>query len=102
METIMITRHKALVQYAIEKGIVPADVRVLPHVSTPKEVAGKHVVGPIPLHLAAAATRVTHIPLSIPPELRGVELTLEQLREMAGPAETYAVMPGWAADGYGL
>lgn len=93
MRIIMVTRHTALVQYAIEVGIVPPDVEVLPHITEPEEIAGCHVVGPLPLHLAARAYKVTHIPINYPRDgsLRGVELTLEQLREIAGAPETYVV-----------
>lgn len=89
-ETVVVTRHAALVAYLTEQGIIPAGANVLPR-ATPDDVKGRHVVGVLPLHLAALAVRVTVVPLNVPDELRGVELSLEQVRRYAGPASTYAV-----------
>ncbi len=93
MRPIVITRHAALVAYLRERGIVDADVDVVPHCDDPEMLRGRVVIGPIPMHLAAIARSVVHVPMGIPPELRGVELTLEQVRQYAGPPEEYAVLP---------
>ena len=90
MNTVVITRHKALVQYLIETGIASAETPVLSHV-TSKDVDGKHVIGVLPMHLAALAATVTQIPLDIPAELRGKELDLEQVRRFAGDPVKYSV-----------
>lgn len=88
--TTVVTRHGGLVEYLVEEGIVEAGVDVLAH-ATPENVEGRHVVGVLPLHLAACAETLTEIPLRLPPELRGTELTVEQVRAFAGPAVTYSV-----------
>ena len=77
METIVVTRHPALVEYLTEIGLLPNGVTVLIHV-TPEDVVGKHVIGVLPLHLAALADR-------------GVELDLARMREIAGDPVTYRV-----------
>lgn len=64
--------------------------KVVAH-ATPEEIRGKHVIGVLPLHLAALAATVTEIPLALAPEDRGKELGIERLREIAGPAITYKV-----------
>lgn len=85
---IVVTRHPALVDHLVKTGVVPEDVRVIPHAS-PEDVRGQHVVGVLPLHLAALADKVTVVPLHVPPEMRGQELTVEQVGEFAGPPQTY-------------
>ena len=90
MNTIIVTRHKALVQYLIETGMVTAETPIIAHV-TSKDVEDKHVIGVLPMHLAALAATVTEIPLDIPAELRGKELNLEQVRRFAGDPVTYSV-----------
>lgn len=85
---VVVTRHPALVDYLAELGIVAEEV--ITH-ATAEDVAGKHVIGVLPLHLAALTVTVTTVPLNIPPELRGEELTLEQVREFAGTPATYYV-----------
>ena len=87
---LVVTRHPALVAYLVEEGVVPAETKVLSHV-TMDDVAGQDVVGVLPLHLAWACASVTEVPLDLPPELRGVELTLEQVRRFAGEPRTYKV-----------
>jgi putative CRISPR-associated protein (TIGR02620 family) len=89
-DTIIITRHKALVEFLIETGMVTAETPIIAH-ATSKDVEGMHVIGVLPLHLAALAATVTEIPLDIPAELRGKELDLDQVRRFAGDPVTYSV-----------
>jgi hypothetical protein len=91
METVVVTRHAALVDYLKETGLCPVGTPVIEHAS-PEAITGKHVIGILPLSLAALAAKVTVVPLSLPPELRGVELTIEQVRQYAGSPETYRVL----------
>lgn len=87
---VVVTRHPALVEYLTELGVVPADTEVVTH-ATAEQVRGRHVFGVLPLHLAAEAASVTEVTLRVPAELRGVELTLEQVRQFAGPLVEYKV-----------
>lgn len=87
---VVVTRHPALVEYLTELGVVPAGVEVVTH-ATAEQVRGRHVFGVLPLHLAAEAASVTEVTLRVPAELRGVELTLEQVRQFAGPLVEYKV-----------
>lgn len=93
MDPIVVTRHRALVEYLREQGIIGHDTEVVPHLADPEAVRGRTVIGPVPIHMAAAARSVVHIPLAIPEHLRGVELTLSQVREMAGPPVEYQIRP---------
>lgn len=90
MDTVIVTRHAALVQLLIERGLVAAQTPVIAH-ATADDVSGKHVIGVLPLSLAALAASVTEIPLALAPQDRGVELGIERLREIAGNAVTYRV-----------
>lgn len=87
---IIVTRHAALVDLLIERGIVAPNAPVISH-ATPEQVTGRDVIGVLPLSLAALANSVTEIPLALTPELRGKELDLETLRSIAGEAVTYKV-----------
>lgn len=97
MREIVITRHPALVAYLQEIGMVDDGVRVITH-ATPADVRGKHVIGVLPLRLAALAASVTEVTLDIPAELRGQELTLDQIRQYAGEPATYVVARKEAGD----
>ena len=87
---LVVTRHAALAAYLVEIGAVGPDADVIPHAGA-EQIAGRVVAGPLPLHLAALAIEIVHVPLTMPAELRGVELTIEQVRALAGPVERYRV-----------
>lgn len=89
-KSVIVTRHPALVEYLLGSGCIPDSVEVVSHASE-ETVAGKHVFGVLPLRLAAKAASITEIPLDLPPHLRGVELTVEQVRQYAGKPTTYVV-----------
>lgn len=88
---IVVTRHPALVTLLRERGVIGQDAVVLAHVQDPRVLDGQHVIGVLPLTLAARAASVTEIPLRLPPEDRGQELGIERLREIAGAPRTYIV-----------
>jgi len=97
MSTLIVTRHSGLVQYLIAKGFVSADVEVVEHASA-EVVTGKHVWGVLPHSLSVLCASFTEIPLSLPVELRGKELTMEQVEEYAGEPVTYIVKSLHAAE----
>lgn len=90
-DIVVVTRHQGLVDYLRSEGLLPPGAEVVQH-ATPESIRGRHVIGVLPLTLAALAAKVTVVPLSIPRELRGVELSEDQVRALAGPPETYVVM----------
>ena len=93
MRTIIVTRHEPTIEYLRESGIAPDDATVRASV-TAEDIKGCHVIGFLPLHLAAEAARITTVPLPRPgrdAEGRMVELTLEQIRAGAGTPSTYEV-----------
>ena len=91
--TVVVTRHPALITYLVQTGIVEEGVEVVSHADE-AAVRGKHVIGVLPLRLAALAASITEVPLVLPPDLRGVELTIDQIREHAGEPSTYVVRLG--------
>ena len=90
---VVVTRHPALVEYLRELGLVNQDIRILKH-ATPEDVRGKHVAGVLPHSLSSLCASFTEIPLTLPQELRSVELSVSQIREFAGSPVIYIV---WAS-----
>ena len=88
--TIVVTRHPSLVQHLVELGRITTETPVIAH-ATEADVAGRHVIGVLPLRLAAHAASVTEVALNVPPELRGKELTLDDVRRYACATNTYTV-----------
>jgi len=90
-ETVVVTRHQALVALLVERGIIGEGTPVLSHVTDPEQIAGKDVIGVLPFELASWARSVTVVPLALEPGDRGRELSIERLREIAGEARAYRV-----------
>ena len=90
MIDVIVTRHNGLVQYLLEIGLADSSTQVISHAS-PDAIRGKHVCGVLPHSLSCLCESFTEVPLKLPAELRGVELTLEQVRCYAAPAVTYKV-----------
>lgn len=90
MFDVIVTRHPALLQYLVNKGYANPDTPVISH-ATPADVEGKHVLGVLPLSLAAFAASVTEVPLSLTPDMRGRELSLAELEAVAGEPRQYYV-----------
>lgn len=87
---IVVTRHQGLVEYLREIGLIGPDAQVVAH-AAPEQIRGQHVIGVLPLHLAAECASVTEIPLDLAPSQRGRELSLDEVRACARPAVTYTV-----------
>lgn len=91
MDTIIITRHPALLQYLLELGVVPEGTPVLSH-ATVDDVCGKHVYGVLPMRLAAEAAALTEVSMNVPAEWRGTELSLEQIKACDPTLTTYVII----------
>jgi len=86
----VVTRHPGLVDYLRELDMLSQDCVVLDH-ATPDDVRGKNVCGVLPHNLSCLCRTFTEIPLNLPPELRGKELDVEQVRQYAGNPVTYRI-----------
>jgi len=87
---IIVTRHPGLVAYLRSIGVADEQTEVVPH-ATPSNVAGKHVCGVLPHSLSCLCASFAEVPLNLPADLRGSELSLEQVRQYAGKLVTYQV-----------
>lgn len=90
MEKVVVTRHPALITYLNDQGVVPEGTPVLAH-ATAEDVRGKHVIGVLPMRLAAAAAMLTEVSMTVPAEWRGQELSLEQIQACNPQLTTYVV-----------
>lgn len=84
---LVVTRHDGLLEYLRAIGI---DAPCMPHAG-PDDVAGKHVVGILPMRLACLCVGYTEARMDIPMELRGQELTVDQVRALNPVLTQYRV-----------
>lgn len=91
METIIISRHPAAIEFV--KRSVPATLLspVLAQAG-PDDVRGRIVYGNLPLHLAALAAEVAVIEFTGPAP-RGLEYTLEDMDAAGARLARYQVSP---------
>ena len=86
-EVLIVTRHPALVEFLREQGITGT---LLPH-ATEESVAGRRVYGVLPMRLAALTETFTEVSMVVPQEMRGKELTLEEIKGLNPTLVTYKV-----------
>ena len=85
---VLVTRHHALVEYFSNMGLTFD--KVITH-ATAKDVTGNDVYGVLPLRLASFTNTVTSIDMNIPAELRGKELSLDDIKTYFTGISTYKV-----------
>ena len=88
---VVVTRHQAFVALAQKRGLVDESSVVVAHASEEALRDQDVLSSGLPLHLAALCRTVTTVPLDLPAELRGRELTLEECERYAGPTTRYQV-----------
>lgn len=88
--TVIVTRHRSLIAWLRQRGITG---QVLPRARA-ADVAGKHVIGVLPLHLAALAETISTVDMpDLPDDLVGRELTVEQMDAAGARLQAYVVRP---------
>ena len=96
---LIVTRHKSLVSYLLDKNIIKeGEYKLIEHADY-KDVEGQNVIGVLPLQLASYAKSVTEIPLKLTPEMRGKELTFEEVEKVAEEPVQYIVREVNSSDG---
>lgn len=90
-DRVIVTRHATLVRYLIDTGLAKSSDPVIRRVTHPDQICGKHVVGVLPIDLAAHACKFTEVKLSVPEVLRGQELDYEQVCKYARSPIVYWV-----------
>lgn len=95
----VVTRHKALVSYLIDKNIIKeGEYKLIEHADY-KDVEGQNVIGVLPLQLASYAKSITEVPLKLTPEMRGKELTFDEVEKVAEEPVQYIVREVNSSDG---
>ena len=92
-DIVIVTRHPAVVEWLSSRGITG---RVVSHASI-ADVMGKEVYGVLPLRLAAAAKIVHTIDMDVPADMRGKELTIEDMDRYGARINSYITvcMSAW-------
>jgi putative CRISPR-associated protein (TIGR02620 family) len=88
-DTVIVTRHVGAVAWLAKHGITG---EVTLRITSPAQIAGKRIIGNVPLHLAAHAREVCTIVLpALPPEWRNKELSADEMEQAGAKLATYVV-----------
>jgi len=89
----LVSRHPGAIIWCQRQGLMIDTV--LPHIHPAIIKQGDVVIGTLPINLAAevqqASGRYIHLSLRVPYELRGMELTYEQLEEINANLQEYRI-----------
>jgi sensor domain CHASE-containing protein len=91
MINLIVARHFGLISLAREKKVIVGEVPTITGNAAKADVEGKFVFGILPLSLAAEAASVTELPLNLPFELRGKDLSADECRQYAGEPTEFVV-----------
>ena len=94
-DVVVVTRHPALIQYLVESEIIDKETPVITGNADISDIKGRHVIGILPLKLAAYAASITEVSLDIPFDQRGKELTIDQIRKYTTGVQTYTIYLKW-------
>lgn len=96
MTTLLISRHPSAIAWVKSKMSVDA---VLTHLTEDDLITltpAHTVIGTLPIHLAAAVcdtgASFVYLSLDTPPELRGQELSIEQMNQLGARLESYNII----------
>lgn len=93
MTTYFVSRHQGAKDWAKQQGI---DIdQMVEHIDPDTIKQGDLVIGTLPIHLAAAVQenggRYLHLTLNLPPELRGKELSAEDMKQAGAKLIEYKI-----------
>ncbi len=93
MTVYFITRHPGAVAWAHEEGVEVT--QLIDHLDVSAIQAGDTVIGSLPVNLAAEVCarggRYLHLSLELPAELRGRELSAEEMRRCGARLEEFEI-----------
>lgn len=93
MTVYFITRHPGAMAWARREGIA-AD-QIIDHLEVAAVQSGDTVIGVLPVNLAAQVcargARYLHLSLELPPDMRGRELTAEDMQRLGARLEAFHV-----------
>lgn len=94
MTTYFVTRHPGARAWALQEGIRVDEV--IDHLDPARVQPGDTLIGSLPVNLAAEVCarggRYLHLSLDLPADLRGRELTAEQMRQVGARVEEFRVL----------
>jgi len=90
MKTVVVTRHAGALEWLRKHHPEFEDCEVLAH-ARPEDLIGNRVVGVLPVHMASMCAEYWHLEMTVPPDCRGKELTVEDMERFGCHITRYTV-----------
>lgn len=95
MTTYFVSRHVGAVEWATRQRLTIE--RFVPHLDLAQVQSGDTVIGNLPVNLAAKlcakGAAYWHLSLTLPTELRGRELSADELEQLGARVEAFEIRP---------
>ena len=95
MRTYFVSRHEGAQEWAQRNGFENAET--VAHFDPSVVEPGDMVIGTLPVHLAGQVCerggRCFHLSLQVPQEMRGQELSADQMEEFGASVQEFTVQP---------
>lgn len=92
MATLFVTRHSGAAEWAARQGLA---AEIVAHLDLARVSPGDLVLGTLPVSLAAEVcargARYFHLTLAVPPELRGQELSADDMARLGARLEEFII-----------
>lgn len=88
---LVVTRHTGLIEFLKFQDLLSDTCEIISHVSDPEILVGKNVIGVLPHNLSCLCESFSEISLNLPAELRGKELSFEQVNQYQTGIASYTV-----------
>lgn len=93
MTTYFVSRHSGAVQWAQQQNLIVD--QLVSHLDTTIIQSGDTVIGSLPVNLAAQVCAIgahyLHLTLEVPVELRGCELSADQLEQLGARLQAFDI-----------
>ena len=90
IETLIISRHAGAMGWIQKHHPEFAECELITHAS-PEILKGKRVIGILPIQLAVLATEFWNLSLNVPANMRGKELTIEDMEKFDCKIEQFQI-----------
>ena len=89
MKTIIVSRHPAAIKW-INKYYPDFNGIIKSHIAE-DEIIGNRIIGTLPVQLAALAAEYFHLSIKVPAEMRGKELSIEDMVQFGCKIERFTI-----------
>nr|BDI55091.1 MAG: CRISPR-Cas system-associated protein Csx16 [uncultured archaeon] len=90
-EIIIVSRHAGAINWLKKHYPKFSNLKHLTHISE-EEIKDRIIIGTLPVNLAVLAKEYWHLSMNVPLEMRGKELTVEDMENFNCKIENYKIL----------